>query len=172
MKRDILYTAIFLLISVLVHAQTVSVALYENADENSIDSFGLGESLVSSCMSELFNSGLIATSAHTSAIGISAFSKRADLGIREAIEGYIDFLIIVFIDFEKNPYGNGEIIPESIHSRFMMVSNKEQLGEFERRFEYPTKESAGKAPELCRAVGREIVAKFLSFARLNGEGAL
>lgn len=115
-----------LCLAVPLRAQTVSVALLEDAGGS--EGGELSDALVGGCMELLFDEGLIATNESVGRIDRAGFRSGAP-GLNAAREGYVDYVALVWIRYVDTPTDPPERVPESLDWRLLRVRDGTALAE-------------------------------------------
>ena len=128
-KRAAMAVASSLVLSLAVGAHTVGVVLVE---EDSpllalVDSATASEGLASGALDALFDAGQIAIGSPTVRGAREAWADPA-FAISAAREGWVDFLVLLFVSYRGGAPGKAVAIPASLSWRLVRVADGALLG--------------------------------------------
>lgn len=107
-----------------LRAQTVSVALLE--DSKGSEALDLSDAVLSGCLDHLFSAGYIATNETIGRIDRQGFQS-GTLGLSSARDGYVDYVVLVWIRYVETSTVPPVRVPESLTWRLMRVRDGSPL---------------------------------------------
>jgi hypothetical protein len=125
---------------------------------------GLGSPLSffeSGCMDALFESGCVVTDSPPDRLSRSAWEGKVP-SLADAKEGFVDYLVLVYIEWNASTYHKDVLLPASIAYRILRVSDGEVVAKGELAGVADSEEASRNFEKSASLAGRSAVAPFIN----------
>jgi hypothetical protein len=116
---------------------------------------------VSGCMDALFESGCVVTDSAPDRLSRSSWEGKLP-SLAEAKEGFVDFVILVYVEWNASTYHKNALLPASIAYRILRVSDGAILAKGELAGIPDSEETSLNFEKSASRAGRSAIAPFLS----------
>jgi hypothetical protein len=161
--RKIAFFALAFAQAASAFAFTVSVSPAESGNfaPDGPDQASPMNAFVSGCMDALFESGSVVTDTAIERLDRAQWEgEKPDL--REAKEGYVDYMIRVYVDWKASTFHKDALLPAAVSYRILRVSDGAVLGSGELAGIADSEESSKNAERSASLSGKQAVAPFVA----------
>jgi hypothetical protein len=151
MRRILLLVLAAIVIASSAYAKTVAVAPCEDPALAAPD---LTSALVEGAMDGLFDAGLVATDAPTSALGLAAWQKGLP-NLAEAKEGRVDYILEIFVAYGPSTSQSKAVLPVALEYALFRVSDGKRFFTGSLPLPADSPETLGKIDEILHGLGIE-----------------
>lgn len=116
---------------------------------------------VSGCMDALFESGCVVTDSPPDRLSRSAWETKMP-SLADAKDGFVDYLVLVYIDWNVSTYHKNALLPASIAYRVLRVADGKVVAAGELPGILDSEESSLNFEKSASRAGRSAVAPFIN----------